>query len=133
MRRSEIVVDAINPLGASQDVASTNFYENFLRAPHRVQDVNLADLSLQVLATDSGGLVLNGSNDVAGLLQHAFAQSTQGYELTFTPAPGDRPNEYHDLQVKLRSRGLNVHTITGYYAHPVYPPFIPATVTPVTK
>jgi VWFA-related protein len=133
MRRSDIVIDAVNPLGASEDVARTNYYENFLRAPRKVQDVNLADVALQVLATDSGGLVLNGSNDIAGLLQHAVAQSTQAYELTFNPAPGDRPNEYHDLQVKLRRSGLNVHTITGYYAHPVYPPFIPAAVTPVTK
>jgi VWFA-related protein len=133
MRRSDIVLDAVNPLGASQDVARTNYYETFLRGPRRIQDADLGDLSLQVLATDSGGLVLNGSNDIAGLLKHAVAQSTEGYELTFTAAPGDLPNEYHELQVKLRRGGLNVHTITGYYAHPVYSPFTSAAVTPVTK
>jgi hypothetical protein len=93
----------------------------------------LGNLGLQVMATESGGLVLNGSNDITGLIQRAIAQSSGGYELTFTPAAGDRPNEYHELQVKLRPGRLNVHAVTGYYAHPAYPAFAPTAVTPATK
>lgn len=125
MRRSDIVLDAVNPLGASQDVARANYYENFLHAPRKPADASLGNLGLQVLATESGGLVLNGSNDITGLIQHAIAQGSQGYDLTFTPAPGERPNEYHELQIKLRRGGLNVHAISGYYANPVYPAFVP--------
>ncbi len=130
MRRSVIVIDAINPIGAAEDVARTNYYESFLRAPRKAQEADLGNLALQVLAIESGGLVLNGSNDIAGLIQHAITASTGGYDLTFTPAPGDRPNEYHELQVKLRRGGLNAHAITGYYAHPVYPAFAPLAITP---
>jgi VWFA-related protein len=123
LRRLHIVVDAVNPAGASQDVGRTNFYETFLRAPRTQRDVELGQLGLQVIAQQSGGLVLNGSNDIAGLIQHAIAQTKSGYELTFTPAPGEHENEYHELQLKVRRPGLVVHTTAGYYARPVYPEF----------
>jgi VWFA-related protein len=121
LRRMQIVVDAVSPSGASQDVGQTNFYETFLRAPRSPRDVELGQLGLQVIARHSGGLVLNGSNDIAGLIQHAIAQTKDGYELTFTPSPGERENEYHELQVKVRRPGVTVHTTAGYYARPVFP------------
>jgi VWFA-related protein len=121
LRRSQIVVDAVNPGGASEDVGRTNFYETFLRAPRSVHDVELGQLGLQVIAQQSGGLVLNGSNDIAGLVKQAMTQSSGGYELTFVPAPGERENEYHELQLKVRRPGVSVHTTAGYYARPVFP------------
>ncbi len=121
LRRRQIVVDAVNPSGASQDVGQTNFYETFLHAPRSPRDVELGQLGLQVVAQHSGGLVLNGSNDIAGLIQHAIAQTKGGYELTFTAAPGERENEYHELQVKVWRPGVTVHTTAGYYARPVFP------------
>jgi VWFA-related protein len=121
LRRSQIIVDAVNPAGASQDVGQTNFYETFLHAPRSSRDVELGQLGLQVIAQQSGGLVLNGSNDIAGLLQRAMAQTRGGYELTFAPAPGEHDNEYHELQVKVRRSGVAIHTTAGYYARPVFP------------
>jgi VWFA-related protein len=121
LRRSNIIVDTVSPAGASQDVGVTNLYQNFLRAPRRTGDVELGDLGLQVITIQSGGLLLNGSNDIAGLIQHVIAQTTGGYELTFTPAPGERENEYHELQVKVRRPATTVHTTAGYYARPVFP------------
>lgn len=119
--RTNTVVDAVNPIGTVEDVGRTNFYQSFLRAPRSQRDVDLGDLGLQVIAEQSGGLVLNGSNDISSLIQHAFAQTSGGYELTFTPAPGERENEYHELQVKVQRSGVSVHTIAGYYARPVFP------------
>src|ERR1700761_705038 len=121
LRRKQIVLDAVNPGGASQDVGQTNFYETFLHAPRSPRDVEFGQLGLQVIAQQSGGLVLNGRNDIAGLIPHAIAQTKGGYELTFTPAPGERVNEYHELQVKVRRSGVAVHTTAGYYARPEYP------------
>ncbi len=123
LRRSQIVVDAVNPGGASQDVGQTNFYESFLRAPRNTHDVQLGQLGLQVIAQQSGGLVLNGSNDIAGLIERALDQTKSSYELTFAPAPGEHENEYHELQVKVQRPGVAVHTTAGYYAKPVYPEF----------
>jgi hypothetical protein len=130
LRRSQIVVDAVNPGGASQDVGRTNFYESFLRAPRSPHDVELGQLGVQVIAQQSGGLVLNGSNDVTGLIQRAIAQTKSVYLLTFAVAPGEHENEYHELQVKVRRPGLAVHTTAGYYARPIYPEFPRPAVSP---
>lgn len=119
--RTKTIVDAVNPIGTVEDVGRTNFYQTFLRAPRSTKDIDLGDLGLQVIAEQSGGLVLNGSNDISGLIQHAVAQTNGGYELTFTPAPGEHDNEYHELQVKVQHSGVVVHTTAGYYARPVYP------------
>jgi VWFA-related protein len=130
LHRSRIVVDAVNPAGASQDVGRTNFYETFLRAPRSPNDIALGQLGLQVIAKQSGGLVLNGSNDIAGLVRQAMEQTKGGYLLTFAPAPGDRNNEYHELQVKVQRSGVAVHAPAGYYARPVYPEFPRPAISP---
>jgi VWFA-related protein len=121
LRRSNTIVDAVNPGGATEDIGRANYYENFLRAPRTTRDIQLGQLGLQVIAQQSGGLVLNGSNDIAGLLRQTVALTKGGYELTFTPAPGEHNNEYHELQLKVQRPGLAVHTIAGYYARPVFP------------
>ena len=117
------MVDAVNPGGASQDVGRTNFYESFLHAPRSPHDVELGQFGLQVIAQQSGGLVLNGSNDVAGLIQRAISQTKSVYQLTFAASPGEHENEYHELQVRVQRPGATVHTIAGYYARPAYPEF----------
>jgi VWFA-related protein len=119
--RSHTVVDAVNPIGTVEDVGRTNFYQSFLHAPRSQKDIDLGDLGLQVFAEQSGGLVLNGSNDISGLVQHAVDQSKSGYELTFVPAPGEHENEYHELQIKVQRPGVTVHTTAGYYARPAFP------------
>jgi len=121
LRRLRVIVDAVNPLGASEDVGRTSYYESFLRAPRKSNDVELGQLGLQVIAQQSGGLVLHGSNDIGAMIQRAIDHTKSGYELTFTPAPGEHENEYHELQIKLRLPGLSVHTTAGYYAKPVFP------------
>lgn len=121
LQKRQITIDSINPVGSSQDVARMSYYETFLRAPRSPNDVELGDLGIQVLALHSGGLVLNGSNDIAGLLQGAVKQTQECYEISFMPAPGERNNEYHELQLKVDRPGLTVHTTAGYYARPIYP------------
>lgn len=120
LRQSHIIVDAVNPLGAAADIGRTNYYSNFLRAPRSPREIDLGDLGLQVIAVQSGGMVLNGSNDLGALVQRAVAFSKGGYELTFTPAPGEHNDEYHELQLKLRQPGLVAHTNAGYYAKPSF-------------
>ncbi|HEY4011398.1 MAG TPA: VWA domain-containing protein [Acidobacteriaceae bacterium] len=127
LRALHVVVDAVNPVGAGQDVAQTYYFESFLHAPRSAHDAEIGDLGLQVIAVQSGGQVLNGSNDIAGLLRRALEQTKDAYQLSFTPAPGDRTNEYHELQLKVRRPGLTVHTSGGYYARPSVPSLPPAT------
>ena len=48
----------------------------------------------------SGGLALNGSNDVVGALKTCVADLHSWYEITIPAARADRPNEYHQIDVK---------------------------------
>lgn len=132
LRKRHIIIDDVNPAGAAQSVVSTDYYEAFLHAPRNARSVQLGDLGLQVLAVDSGGLVLNGSNDLGVMFQHILAEPGDYYEVSFTPAPGEHENEYHQLQLKMNRSGLTAHTTAGYYARPNYPPLQdPGTTRPL--
>jgi hypothetical protein len=78
---------------------------------------NVGNIGLQVLAVQTGGLVLNSSNDVSALLQRAFVDAAAWYEISFQPVPSE-PNEYHQIEIKVDKPGLTARTRTGYYAQP---------------
>jgi hypothetical protein len=83
--------------------------------PSQVEE---ADLSLQVLATQTGGLVLNSSNDIPAQVQQCIEDAAAFYELTFAPAPADKPNEYRSIELKVARPGLTARTTQGYYVQP---------------
>lgn len=119
MRKAHITLYSIDPLGAGESIQSNAyFYQSFLKGVGKPGDVQLANLSLQVLAAQSGGLVLNGSNDIAGLLQRCVADTANYYELSFKPSPADRATPYHQIDVKMAEPGLTARTRQGYYAQP---------------
>lgn len=118
LRQANIALYNINPLGASEDSQRTFYYEQFVKGVTKPYQVNVASLSLQVLAVQTGGLVLNANNDITAMLQRAFADADAWYELTFKPTHADHPNEYHQLEVQVDKRGLIARTRQGYYAQP---------------
>jgi VWFA-related protein len=118
LRESRVTLYSVDPLGAGEGVGRTFYYQDFLKGVSKPGQVAVGDLSLQVLATQSGGLALNSSNDVASLLQKCMADAAAYYELSFEAAPADRRDEYHSLQVVLAKPGLTARTRQGYYAQP---------------
>ena len=80
--------------------------------------VDMGNLALQVIATQTGGLVTYGSNSVVAGLDRSVADLAAYYSLSIQAAPADKPNEYHELAVKVTTPGLTVRTRTGYYAQP---------------
>ena len=108
----------INPLGASEGVMRENYYEDFVKGIQKPSQVDIGDLSLQVLATQSGGQVLDADNDITSLLQKAMADTSAYYQFSFEAAPAEHPNEYHHLQVQLNNSNLVGRTLQGYYAQP---------------
>lgn len=119
MRQAHITLYSVDPVGAGESVLSNAyFYQSFLKGVGKPGDVQLADLSLQVLAAQNGGLVLNGSNDIAGLLAKCVADTSAYYELTFDPPPAEHANEYHHIEVKMADPGLTARTRQGYYGQP---------------
>jgi VWFA-related protein len=121
LRDARITLYSIDPLGMN-DAASfrTFYYQSFLKGVTSVKRVDSGNLALQVLATQSGGLVLNSSNDLQKLLAAPLADARAFYTFAFDAARADHPDEYHALQVKVDKPGLTVRTRSGYYAQP-YP------------
>ena len=117
LRQARITLYNINPLGATEDSLRTFYYEEFVKGVTKPSQVNVGNLSLQVLAVQTGGLVLNSDNDISQMLQQAFRDAAGWYEISFQPAPSE-PNEYHKLEVRVDKPGLDVRTRTGYYAQP---------------
>jgi VWFA-related protein len=118
LRESRITVYAVNPLGAAESLGRTFYYEQFLKgvtAPNRVQ---LGDLSLQVLASHSGGRVLNSSSDIAGEIERCARDADAYYILSFDSPAADGPNFYNAIEVKIAQPRLKAQTLSGYYAQP---------------
>jgi VWFA-related protein len=118
LRQAHVTLYSINPIGAGESVARTFYYQDFLKGISKPSQVRVGDLSLQVLATQSGGLVLNGSNSTATLLEQCLADTKAYYELSFDPPTADHPNEYHHIEVQVAKPGLTARTRDGYYLQP---------------
>jgi VWFA-related protein len=118
LQQSDVTLYSINPLGVDESVYREDYYQSFVKGVSTSSQTDLADLSLQVLAVQSGGLALNGSNDVAGGLKTCFADLHSWYEITVPAARADRSNEYHQIDVKTDKPGLVTRTRDGYYAQP---------------
>jgi VWFA-related protein len=118
LRQSRVTLYSVDPLGAGEGVGREFYYQDFLKGVSKPGQVAVGDLSLQVLATQSGGLALNSSNDVTSLIQKCMADAAAYYELSFESAPADRRDEYHSLQVLVAKPGLTARTRQGYYAQP---------------
>lgn len=117
LREARITLYSVDPLGVD-DAASfqTFYYENFLKGVVSSNKVESGDVALQVIAAQSGGRVLNRSNDIAGAMANCVTDAKAYYTLSFDSAAADHPNEYHNLLVKIDRPGLTARTRTGYYA-----------------
>jgi VWFA-related protein len=118
LQQANITLYNINPLGPDENLFSADYYQNFLKGVSNPGQTDLADLSLQVLAIQSGGLVLNGSSDVAGGLKRFMADTESWYEIAFETPIAERPNEYHQIEITVDKPGLIARTRDGYYAQP---------------
>jgi VWFA-related protein len=116
--QARITLYSVDPLGATESELRANYYEEFVKGVKEPSQVVPGNLALQVIATQSGGLALDFNNDVAALLRQSLADTQAYYELSFDAPEADKPNEYHQLEVKVAKPGLTARTRRGYYAQP---------------
>lgn len=121
-RAARMTLNAINPLGSGESVFRGTYYEEFVKGVSKPSQVVPGNLALQVLALQSGGEVLDFNNDMSALLQKCVSDSAPYYEITFAAQPAERPNEYHQIEIKLAKPGLSARTRRGYYAQPQHVP-----------
>lgn len=122
LRRADITLYAVDPSGSSSNLfgeGGNNFkYQDFVKGVTSQKQVDNGDLLLQVIATQTGGKVLFGSNDIARLIDQCVSDAGSFYELRFDAPHATHADEYHAIQIEMAKKGLKARTITGYYAQP---------------
>lgn len=94
-------------------------YKNFLPPVVTVSQAKTGNLALPVLAIQSGGAVLNRSEDLVEEIASCIRDADSYYVLAFDSQPSKAEDEYHRLQVKIVSRPeLSADTNKGYYDQP---------------
>ncbi len=117
LREAHVTLYSVNSWGAGESIGRELYYEDFLTGVSKPGQTQLGNLGLQVLATQSGGLVLN-SSDVKGMLQDCVADAGSSYEVSFVPAKAEHPDEYHQLSIQVDKPGVTARTRQNYYAQP---------------
>jgi len=115
LREARITLYGIYTLNSSPDQI---LYEAFLKPIKDIHKANAGNLSLQVLARQTGGRVLPASNEIAGQINSCIADVGEYYTLTFAPPQQMQSDEYHDLKVEVAKPGLTARTTSGYYNQP---------------
>jgi VWFA-related protein len=119
LRQARITLYSVDPLGlADSGGVRITYYEEFLKGLASPSRAVVADLSLQVLAVQSGGRVLNSSNSLTTEVANCAADADAFYVLSFNASRADRADEYHSLAVTVDKPGIKVRTRSGYYAQP---------------
>ena len=57
LREAQTTVYAVDPLGIGEVAGNVFYYQQFLSGVKRPNDVSIGNLALQVIATQTGGLV----------------------------------------------------------------------------
>ncbi|MGC1620820.1 MAG: VWA domain-containing protein [Candidatus Acidiferrum sp.] len=118
LREGRITLYSIDPLGSADFGGRAFRWEAFTKGISKPNQADWGDLGLQVIATQSGGLVLTASNDITGSVQKCVADSQAYYEISFTPSLDEKRETYHRLEVRLADHKLTARTRQGYYVKP---------------
>jgi VWFA-related protein len=121
LREARIMLDNVN-VWPNPDQSFN--YHDYLEAPRSQKDMQPAKMALQVIATQTGGLVLDSAGDPNRDMDRDIERCVEAersfYTLTFNPPHTDQMDEFRDLQVQVNRPALTVRAPTGYYNEPVY-------------
>jgi VWFA-related protein len=92
---------------------------SYLKGVDNPKHADLGGLLLPVLATQTGGQVPYGGNDLSIVIDRCITDARAYYMLTFNPPAAVHANEYHGIDVQVDKPGLTVRTRSGYYAQPL--------------
>jgi VWFA-related protein len=115
LREARVTVYSIYTLNSADGKFLYQAYLKPVTVPRKAEPANLA---LQVLVTQTGGRVLESSNDIAGQIDSCISDIGAYYTLSFAPPTAAQANEYHGLKVEVDKPGLTARTMSGYYLQP---------------
>jgi VWFA-related protein len=117
LRLARVTLYSVDPLGLG-DFRNAKYYEVFLKGVTSPSRSLPGNLGLPVLAVQTGGRVLNLTNDITTAIAECAADASAFYVISFDPPRADKPNEYHSLAVTVDKPGVTARTRTGYYNQP---------------
>ncbi len=119
LRQAGITLYSVDPWGTSgAGLSGSRRYENFVKGGTSIKDVDNGDLMLQVIAVQSGGLVLYGSNNTAQFVSQCIADGRSFYRIEFNAPAAANPDEFHKVEVQVNKPGYKVRTRMRYFAEP---------------
>jgi VWFA-related protein len=95
-------------------------YQFFLQGVKSAAQSLPGDLALEVLATQSGGRVLENTSDLVRMIGQCVEDASTFYTISFNPPRTNARDDYRDIKVQVSKPGLTARTNTGYYDQPVY-------------
>jgi VWFA-related protein len=114
LREARITVYNVAPIvGVTREL-----YKDYLKPVTEAHKMEIADLALEVLAVNTGGGVLEPSNDLAALILKCESDIGPYYTITFEPPQAAGADEFHSLRVEVNGDGRTARTDTGYYGEP---------------
>lgn len=118
LRRNDVTLYNIDPIGVSQSMFSATYYQTYLKGLTQVDDAQFAYLSPQVLSPQSGGLTITSSNDIPDMIQRCLRDTESWYSISFSPLPSEKHDDFHSINVRVDQAHAVVRTRDGYYANP---------------
>ena len=119
MREGQVTLDAVFSPDLFRRVELRTDHDNaFFNGVPKENEMTGSSLGLQMLAHQSGGLVLIDGKDLAAEIAQCVADAQLYYALSFELPPAGSPGEFHSLEVKTDDPALTVRTNTNYYAEP---------------
>lgn len=117
LREARITLDNMN-VWPSPDQSFN--YRDYLEAPRSQKDMQPARIALQVIATHTGGLVLDSSGDLDRDIKRCVDEERSFYTFSFNPPRTYQVDDFHTLGVQVARSAVTVRAPTGYYNEPVY-------------
>ncbi len=91
------------------------YYKNFLSGVRKEAESNPNDLTLQVLAYQSGGMVLEHNNDLKAQIALCVADADRLVGVQYVPSSGGGAETYHAIELKRASGSEALRTRRGFY------------------
>jgi VWFA-related protein len=114
LRQARITLYSINPLGAPVGTRSSH-YREFVKGLTSASGALIADLGLETIAAQTGGLAVFGNDTIGNLIHRCTPDLGAFYTLSIAAPQAGGATEFHSLDMKVGTPGLTVRTRTGYY------------------
>jgi VWFA-related protein len=119
LRDSQVTVDALSPPDATREKQFGRVdMKTLFAGTNSARDAGPASLALPILATQTGGRVLTASHDLTADLGSCIRDADSYYAVSFEAMPATTSHGFHRIEVKVKRPGLDVRTMTTYYAEP---------------